>query len=50
MMQRKQDLEQSISDLKRQRESLPRVDYYARLEELLVDLALLSREIRAQGG
>jgi hypothetical protein len=50
MMQRKQDLEQSISELKRQRESLPRVDYYARLEGLLVDLALLSREIRAQGG
>lgn len=50
MTQRKQVLEQSISDLKRQRENLPRVDYYARLEGLLVDLALLSREIRAQGG
>jgi hypothetical protein len=50
MMRRKQDFEQSISDLKRRRESLPRDDYYARLEELLVDLALLSREIRAQGG
>jgi len=50
MMQRKQDLEQSIGELKRQREILPRTDYYARLEELLVDLALLSREIRAQGG
>ncbi len=50
MMQRKQELEQSISDLKRQRESLPRTDYYARLETLLVDLALLSREIKAQGG
>jgi hypothetical protein len=50
MMQRKQDLEQSIGELKRRRESLPRIDYYARLEELLVDLALLSREIRAQGG
>ena len=50
MQRRKQELEQSISDLKRQRESLPRVDYYARLEGLLVDLALLSREIRAQGG
>jgi len=50
MMQRKQDLEQSISDLKRQREQLPREDYYNRLEALLVDLALLGREIRAQGG
>jgi len=49
MMQRKQDLEQSIGELKRQREILSRIDYYARLEELLVDLALLSREIRAQG-
>lgn len=48
MMQRKQNLEQAISDLKRQRESLIRVDYYTRLEQLLVDLALLSREIRAQ--
>jgi len=48
--QRKQDLEQSISDLKRQRENLPREDYYSRLETLLVDLALLSREIRALGG
>lgn len=50
MTQRKQHLEQSISDLKRQRASLPRVDYYTRLEELLVDLALISREIRAQEG
>ena len=50
MMQRKQELEQSISDLKRQRENLSRVDYYARLEGLLVDLALLSREIRAREG
>ena len=50
MMQRKQGLEHSISDLKRQRDNLPRVDYYARLEALLVDLALISREIRAQGG
>jgi hypothetical protein len=50
MMQRKQDLEQSIGELTRRRESLPRIDYYTRLEELLVDLALLSREIRAQGG
>ena len=50
MMQRKQDLEQSISDLKRQRQQLPRADYYSQLEALLVDLALLGRDIRAQGG
>ena len=50
MAERKQGLEQSISELKRQREQLPRDDYYARLEALLVELALLSRDIRAQGG
>jgi len=50
LTRRKQALEQSISELKRQRENLPRDDYYARLETLLVDLALLSREIRALGG
>ena len=49
LMQRKQELEQSISELKRMRENMQRDDYYYRLEELLVDLALLSREIRAQG-
>jgi hypothetical protein len=49
MMQRKQGLERSINDLKRQRDSLPRDDYYARLETLLVDLALLGREIRTGG-
>jgi hypothetical protein len=48
MTQRKQALEQSIGELKRQRESLPRGDYYDRLEGLLVELALLSREIRAE--
>lgn len=50
MAERKQGLEQSISELKRQREQLARDDYYARLEALLVELALLSRDIRAQGG
>ena len=47
MVQRQQQLEQSISALKRRRESLAHDDYYAQLERLLVDLALLSREIRA---
>jgi len=50
MVQRKQELEQAISELKRERDGLAREDYYTRLENLLVDLALLSREIRAQGG
>jgi hypothetical protein len=50
MLQRKRRIEQSISDLKRQRDSLVPVDYYAELEMLLVELALLSRDIKAQGG
>ena len=35
------------ADLKRQRDSFARDDYYTQLELLLVDLALLGREIRA---
>lgn len=50
MLQRKQMIEQSISELKMQRDSLTPQKYYAELEVLLVDLALLGREIRAQGG
>ena len=50
MLQRKQTLEQSISDLKQQRERKARGQYYVELEILLLDLALLGREIRAQGG
>jgi hypothetical protein len=48
MARRKQELEQAIGELKRRRESLPRVDYYDRLEVLLVELALLGREIRGE--
>ena len=47
MIERKQEIEQSIEDLKRRRESLVRDDYYAQLEILLIELALLGREIRA---
>jgi len=50
MLQRKQLIEQSISELKMQRDNLTRQKYYAELENLLVDLALVGREIRAQGG
>ena len=50
MLERKRRLEESISALKQQRDSLPRDSYYDQLELLLVDLALLAREIRAQGG
>jgi len=50
MLQRKQTIEQSIGELKQQRERMARGQYYVELESLLLDLALLSREIRAQGG
>lgn len=50
MLRRKQLIEQSISELKMQRDSLTPQKYYAELEILLIDLALLGREIRAQGG
>lgn len=43
-------LEDSIRELKKQRASMDRDDYYDRLELLLVDLALLSRRIRSQEG
>ena len=49
MQRRKQSLEISISDLKRRRESFSHDDYYAELELLLVELALLNRQIRASG-
>jgi len=50
MLQRKQTLEQSIRELKQQRERMARGQYYGELETLLLDLALLSRIIRAGGG
>ena len=50
LLERKQALEDSIDALKREREQLPREDYYGRLETLLIELALLGRDIRAQGG
>lgn len=49
LQDRKQGLEASIADLKRQRDSLPRESYYSQLETLLVDLALLNRKLRAEG-
>jgi len=50
MLQHKQTLEQSIRALKQQRDGLQRHHYYDRLEDLLVELALLTRQIRAEGG
>jgi len=49
LQDRKQALEASIADLKRQRDNLPRESYYRQLESLLVDLALLNRKLRAEG-
>ncbi|MGD8351189.1 MAG: C13 family peptidase [Gammaproteobacteria bacterium] len=49
LQERKQALEESIAELKRQREVLPRDDYYLQLESLLVDLALLNRRLRVEG-
>ena len=45
---RQRELENDIGTLKRRRESLPTTDYYAELERLLIELALLAREIRAE--
>ena len=50
MLQRKQEIEKSISKIKTQRDNMLLASYYVQLELLLVDLALLSREIRALGG
>ncbi|NNE64690.1 MAG: hypothetical protein HKN34_11455 [Gammaproteobacteria bacterium] len=50
MLQQKQQLEQSISELKLKRENLENDDYYRQLEGLLVELALLARQIRAKTG
>jgi len=50
MLQRKRTLEQSIRELKRQRDNLDRGYYYDRLEGLLIDLALLTRQIRTGDG
>ena len=46
MFARKQTIEDSILALKRRRDELEHDDYYSQLEHLLVDLALLSRDIR----
>ncbi|MFC1664154.1 C13 family peptidase [Pseudomonadota bacterium] len=50
LLQRKQELEDLIFELKTQRESIDRVDYYNKLEALLIELALIAREIREHGG
>ena len=48
MLQQKQQIEISIRELKLQRESLAAVNYYNQLEVLLVELALITRKIRAE--
>ncbi len=44
---RKRELEDDIGALKRRRQSLATTDYYSELERLLIELALLARDIRA---
>jgi hypothetical protein len=47
LFEQKHAIEDSILALKRRRDELEHEDYYAQLERLLVDLALLGRDIRA---
>ena len=47
MFEQKQAIEDSILALKRRRDEIEHEDYYAQLERLLVELALLGRDIRA---
>lgn len=47
LYQQKVDLVQAVAELRRQKEELAKDAYEARLEELLVQLALANREIRA---
>ena len=48
MLQQKQQIEQSIEELKLQRETLATANYYDQLEVLMVELAMLTRKIRAE--
>ena len=50
LLLRKQQMEDSIANLKSQRDSMDRIDYYNKLEVLFIELALIAREIRGQGG
>lgn len=45
---RKRELETGIDALKRRRDDLPAADYYTELERLLIELAMLARDIRAE--
>ncbi len=45
---RQRELETAIGALKRRRDALPLSDYYNELERLLIELALLARDIRAE--
>ena len=47
---RRAELERQVADLRDRRESMEEEAYEARLEELLVELALVSRRIREAGG
>ena len=44
------ELEGAVADLRERRDTMEEAAYEARLEELLVELALVSRAIREAGG
>jgi hypothetical protein len=50
LLERRRAIEDQISALRAIRETLPESEYERRLEDLLVELALVAREIRAVGG
>jgi hypothetical protein len=50
LLERRRGLEDDVAALRGERASLGEAEYERRLEELLVELALLSREIRERGG
>jgi hypothetical protein len=50
LLERRRGIEDRISELRALRETLPEAVYEQQLEALLVELALVSREIRALGG
>ncbi len=50
LLERRRELEDRVVALRGERETLGEAEYERRLEELLIDLALVSREIRERGG
>ena len=50
LVEQRQALEDQVAELRGQRDTMSESAYETRLEELLVELALVSREIRERGG